>query len=730
MSILKGLEGAFRTYTYTDISNSFFQELQERFAQFQSKMIFKILNIEKPIAHQEYLEGSYDVVVAAFVLQTTGNLKETMINIRRLLRPGGYVVLLEITDNNVLRFGLTLGSLSRSWAGHEGERKLPAYVSPEVWRQLMRETGFSDINAITPQPHALPIPFFTIVYQAIDSQVQFLREPLAQSTDPLGLKSLTIIGGRELSENLCIAVRKHYSNITRITFLEDLVLTNLPFLGSVVILVDLEKTSTFQAMTEAKLQALQALVKQSKIILWVTTGCRYENPYKNMFLGFQRTIALETAHVRFQFMDFALRDEIDYAIIAKKILELEALGIWHDEKQPQDLLWHCEPEIYIQDKRVFIPRLRLSDARNRRYNSSRKFLAHDVTQRNTNISIRCYNSQISLEESKKMAPPNQIEIRLTHSLLRPVHITKTSTAFLSVGEVVETQERVIALSDTLASCIYAPAGWHLRGPQCPETALKALMLLFIQLLARKILMMSAQGEFLVVLNPAHLLGEALSELAKERGLQLMLITTKDKNCTRPSLFVHPQARKASIQKLLPANVSMFINMDGESRISNLVQSCLPSKCQRSSFSSMTAAEAQLDQSTRNTRQISDKLQQVWSTCSTTNIATVDLHSMPKLVLSDVTRGTIPPAQAQAILSWDRRNPVPVQLKPASRQVCFTPNKTYWLVGLTGGLGLSLCQWMVELGARHIALSSRTPRIEHEWLRGVTSQGCSLRIIPW
>ena len=79
-----------------------------------------------------------------------------------------------------------------------------------------------------------------------------------------------------------------------------------------------------------------------------------------------------------------------------------------------------------------------------------------------------------------------------------------------------------------------------------------------------------------------------------------------------------------------------------------------------------------------------------------------------------------------MITWDGSN-LPIQVRPATRAVKFAKDKTYWLVGLTGGLGLSLCQWMARQGARYIALSSRNPKIDKNWLQQLASNGCNIRV---
>lgn len=42
----------------------------------------------------------------------------------------------------------------------------------------------------------------------------------------------------------------------------------------------------------------------------------------------------------------------------------------------------------------------------------------------------------------------------------------------------------------------------------------------------------------------------------------------------------------------------------------------------------------------------------------------------------------------------------------SRTTC-NPEKSYVIIGGLGGFGLELCQWLVERGARHVVLTSRS-----------------------
>lgn len=87
-------------------------------------MNFKVLDIEKDIEMQGFAEGSFDIIIASLVLHATRDLGQMLRNVRRLLKPGGYLLLLEIAENDQMRFGLLFGDLQGRWLGYDDGRAL------------------------------------------------------------------------------------------------------------------------------------------------------------------------------------------------------------------------------------------------------------------------------------------------------------------------------------------------------------------------------------------------------------------------------------------------------------------------------------------------------------------------------------------------------------------------------------------------------------------------------
>lgn len=100
---------------------------------------------------------------------------------------------------------------------------------------------------------------------------------------------------------------------------------------------------------------------------------------------------------------------------------------------------------------------------------------------------------------------------------------------------------------------------------------------------------------------------------------------------------------------------------------------------------------------------------------------------PSIVMNDrynSTRRTI----AQNVIAKNGDATVQIRVQPVDHKELFKGDRTYWLAGLTGDLGLSLCQWMITKGARYIALSSRSPKVDPAWLRHFQSLGATVQIL--
>jgi acyl transferase domain-containing protein/phospholipid N-methyltransferase len=87
----------FDKYSYTDISPLFFVQARGDFAEWDEYIDYKVLDVDRDPLDQGFKAGDYDIVVCTNVLHATKVMDAAMKNIRKLVKPGGKLMLIEIT---------------------------------------------------------------------------------------------------------------------------------------------------------------------------------------------------------------------------------------------------------------------------------------------------------------------------------------------------------------------------------------------------------------------------------------------------------------------------------------------------------------------------------------------------------------------------------------------------------------------------------------------------------
>lgn len=88
-----------KKYTYTDISSGFFETAKERLDRWKSIIEYRTLDVSRDPVDQGYEANSYDLVVASNVFHATTSIRETLTNVRKLLKPGGRLLLVEMNNS-------------------------------------------------------------------------------------------------------------------------------------------------------------------------------------------------------------------------------------------------------------------------------------------------------------------------------------------------------------------------------------------------------------------------------------------------------------------------------------------------------------------------------------------------------------------------------------------------------------------------------------------------------
>jgi acyl transferase domain-containing protein/NADPH:quinone reductase-like Zn-dependent oxidoreductase/SAM-dependent methyltransferase/NADP-dependent 3-hydroxy acid dehydrogenase YdfG len=157
MQAIRGQNGikSYHDYTFTDISPGFLATAREALSGsgFED-MVYNVLDAEQdPVLHG--YEPVYDVVIACQVLHATSNMKKTLKNVGKLLKPGGKLVLVETTQNFIVP-GVVVGTFTGYWAGIPDGRVDAPFMSVDMWDANLKAVGFSGAELVLddfPSPH-------------------------------------------------------------------------------------------------------------------------------------------------------------------------------------------------------------------------------------------------------------------------------------------------------------------------------------------------------------------------------------------------------------------------------------------------------------------------------------------------------------------------------------------------------------------------------------------------
>lgn len=130
-------------YTFSDISPLFTRRAAEKFAAYDF-VSYGEFDLQKPAGEQGFAAGSYDLIVAANVIHATQHVGETLANLLPLLKPGGKLLMREITRPMRL-FDFVFGPLVLP-LHDESARGGELFLSTARWREQCLAAGFARVE--------------------------------------------------------------------------------------------------------------------------------------------------------------------------------------------------------------------------------------------------------------------------------------------------------------------------------------------------------------------------------------------------------------------------------------------------------------------------------------------------------------------------------------------------------------------------------------------------------
>ncbi|KAI1117994.1 hypothetical protein F5Y14DRAFT_293895 [Nemania sp. NC0429] len=636
--VLRALDNVYSSYTFTDVSSGFFLPAEERFADQAGRMIFKTLDMEKPLEPQGYVEGTYDVLVAVNVLHVSVSLEATMANLRRLLKPGGFVVINELTSTDLLFTGMTVGTLPGWWIGADTGRPWGPLLSLSQWDDVLRKTGFAGIDTVSPNIDA-SLPSSVFVAQATDDRVALLRDPLGVKVHPRGIRtdSVAIIGGTtapvyELGQQVSELLGHRFLEKEQFVTVEDFAASdmathqnedsNKPSSAltppTVLCLADLD-TPYLESMTAGKLAALKALFTSAGTLVWVTSGSRADQPWSYMMTGLLNTVKTELPGLQVQVFD--LDNTADVIIqsdtaknLADTLLRQLALRSWAttdengavvygngSDEDSKQLLWTSEPQVFVEGKRQVVPRLVPDSDMNARYNSRRRDVYVEANPASEALQLvgtgRGQDRKLELQkvsplrdtllsnvksELAESSSTRTLAVKL--SLLQSIAVYGAGLLRLCIGIADDTDEPILALSHASDNSVAVPSKWCIPLTGISRNPATLLVSVAAQLVAQHILTFVPAGSTLLVNEADAALQSAIQNKARLNKIDVVFTSSElSRHKGSGAVFLRPGLPRHVYQSVVPSSTSVYVHFSrgaASDTVNSILSSCLSPSCIR------------------------------------------------------------------------------------------------------------------------------------------------------
>ncbi|KAI9040422.1 polyketide synthase [Aspergillus affinis] len=711
--VLDSLEGAFVSYLVTDPSPEAVQVAQAGLTSRNDRLQFMPLDIGE-IPFEQFEDHTFDLIIANTFPCNFRDTCSSLENAHRLLKPGGILLLA----------GTTGMSLFACFIREQVYNLAPIERGPESmvrsesdWDMVLEDCGFSGVDSIAYDTaeysnhcHSL------IISRAQGAPFETVYRPLeVASMVPLEDDILIIGGNSFLGARIIGELQCHFKtwnhHITYALSVDDILRGGIRVPAYVLNLEELDEP-IFKDMNPVKFRALQNLFQQSKNIFWITEGYKQADAYSAMTVGLGRVVTTESPNLNLVFLDVDNPKTLECSILA--VLFTQFVQGAEARMNENQALWVQEREMAIENGRLYIPRVVHAKEMNDRFNSWFRPITKGLPL-GISSAQRLLQSH-SLED--KNEPPVAVNVIACSSMA--FRIYDGTCVYLSIGLMEHEGRETMALAFTLSQSqlIMASNYFVLDNVISKDSVPDVLKFLTAMLVSARVRETATFGKTVIFTNDPEL--AKVLFLAQNDHEPLLRLATSDKalaDLYESTIYLHPHAPLRSLRLLLPKDISLYVNLDPNPRsLNDRLLEVIPEACATIDwhcfFSWRASPSTNLLSKSTSTVAV---LESVWHDYLANEQALqgVDTNNFETTTVCAVERFT--------------NTRIEYQVERLDPKEFLRSDATYFLVGMTGELGESLCRWMVANHVQHIAIASRSPK-PARWHQELRSQGCQLMVL--
>ncbi|KAK7222205.1 hypothetical protein V2G26_010208 [Clonostachys chloroleuca] len=337
----KNMVKRYRNFTFTDVSEDAVNRAKDALSSYAA-LKFAVLDIEKDVLEQQFTQ-KYDVVFVSQRFYTAKRMSLALENCRRLLKPGGKLLLLQNIEQTIGQ-QFILGALPDYWAGDKED----SCLNLGTWEKSLTKAGFSDVDVLlhdlaTPQSGAV-VMVATAKHSVVESYLDGHEKSNSDINILYGSEKPALVD--RVTEELG---RRQISHSTT----QLAAVTTDMFETGCRLLVFLEPKDAVIDINESILKSIREAVTAASTVLWITASgiLKAKRPDGALITGLLRTLGTEIPTSRFRSIDYDPEERLEDGALVKVILDQESqLQVPIDEEnEDRDFAW--------QDGRLWISRL-------------------------------------------------------------------------------------------------------------------------------------------------------------------------------------------------------------------------------------------------------------------------------------------------------------------------------------------------------------------------------------
>ncbi|KAE8394606.1 putative lovastatin nonaketide synthase [Aspergillus alliaceus] len=284
-------------YTFTDSKQETLASAQDLLEKWASIVELKVLDIEKDPEAQGFVLEKFDYIIFNELLLTTTDLGLGLRNLKKLLKPGGKLLLGAITKAQ-LRTTFVLGSDPRWWRNFNRSSALFGPLDEDGWDKVLKESGFVGVEHLIQDSGDAHVHQLSVMVSSVE------HDPSFDFSEVIIVNPTTSIDGcSALSVNIANLLIKLGLSVTHRT------LDTIGDVSGKVLISLLEvEVPVLEDISEQVFEAVKSMLLNSVGTLWITRGGQVvgpSKPYSGVSTGLFRALRSEDPDIRVGTLDLS-----------------------------------------------------------------------------------------------------------------------------------------------------------------------------------------------------------------------------------------------------------------------------------------------------------------------------------------------------------------------------------------------------------------------------------------